>query len=254
MLNKNLKDLKAELNIKRHNKINKILESDKIDSIINKVQDLYHKISDKLIIKYNLQDELKQGKIYTILFAIIAFILLIILTIFFAFTLNSILGIGLIFSFLRQISFCTRLGYAIIKSKGKMIKKYLSNLFPNSQVLQEKKEINTIPLYEESVLYEIQNFIEELNNSNLDLDVLKEISIKLRDIVDMLNFNKLDFKDEIHNFEYKKNIAYRLSDVYKLYQDNLENKKRQDEFLNLKDDVLEQINEVNNKVYIKKRT
>ncbi len=252
MLNKELKELKHDLFLKKSNRINKILESDKIDTIINKIQSLYHKISNILIIKYNLQDELKQGKIFTIIFALIAFILFVILTVFFIVTLNSILGIGLLFSFIRQVYFCIRIGYTIIKSKGKMIKKYLSNLFPNSKILKEEIVRKRIPLYEENILYQIEDFIEELNKSNINLDILKEITIKLKSIVNQLNLNNLEFKDEIHSLEYKKEIATKLSDVYKLYQDSMEENKRQKEFLTLKNDVMEQITEQENKIYVKK--
>ena len=254
MLNSDLKKIKDDLSKIKHPRISKILESDKIDKVITKIQNLYHKIADKLIIKYNLEDELKQGKIFTILIAIIAFILLIIISVFFTVTLNSIIGIGLLFSVFRQIVFCIRWGYTIIKNKGKTIKKYLSNLFPNSKMLKEEKIRKKIPLYEENILYQIEDFIEVVNKTNLDLEVEKEITIKLKEIVNMLNLNNLGFNEEIHNFEYKKEIASKLSDVYMLYQNSINSNKRQEDFMELKNDVIEQINEVENKVYVKKMT
>ena len=124
MLNKDLNDLKQDISSIKHPRLNKILESDKIDNVITKVQEFYSNLSSKLIIKYNLKDELKQGKIYTIIIAILAFIMLVVISLFSIVTVNSIIGVALIFSFIRQIIFCISWGYTIIKNKGKMIKKY----------------------------------------------------------------------------------------------------------------------------------
>lgn len=251
-MNKDLKELKHEISSIKHPRLNKIFESEKIDRIISKVQDIYHRISDKLILKYNLSDELKQGKIFTILIALIVFILLIVLSVFFAVTLNSILGIGLLFSFVRQIVFCVKWGYTIVKNKGKIIKKYLSNLFPNSILLQETKERKKIPLYEEYILYQIEDFIEQLNKSNIDLEIEKEITLKLKEIVELLHLN-MDFKEELHSLEYKQDIAMKLSNINELYLNNVRKQECQKEFSVLKNDVLEQIEEVETKVYVKKR-
>ena len=254
MLNKDLKEIKDEITRIKHPRLNKILESPKIELIISKVQNLYHKISDKLIVKYNLEDELKQGKIFTILIALITFVLLIILTVFFIVTLNSIIGIGLVFSFFRQIVFCLKWGYTIIKNKGKIIKKYLSNLFPNSKVFQEEKIRECIPLYEEQILYQIEDFLDLLNKSNLDIKVEKEITLKLKKIVNMLNLNNTCFNEEIHSIEYKKEIANMLSDINMLYYNSINKSSKIEKFQELKNDVLEQISDVENKVYVKKRT
>lgn len=254
MLNNELKDIKDNIEKIKHPRLSKIFESPKIDLIITNIQNLYHKISNKLIVKYNLEDELKQGKIFTILVALITFVLLIVLTVFFAVTLNSIIGIGLVFSFLRQIVFCLNLGYTIIKNKGKIIKKYLSNLFPNSNILKEEKVRKNIPLYEEQILYQIEDFLELLNKSNLDLELQKEITIKLKNVVNMLDLNNLEFKEEIHSLEYKKEVASILNDINFLYQENINKNLQEENFQELKNDVLEQINDVENKVYVKKRT
>ena len=253
MLNEELKKIKKDLSKIKHPRISKILESEKIDLVITKIQNLYHQITNKIIVKYNLQDELKQGKIFTILIALLSFIFLIIISVFFAVTLNSIIGIGLIFSFIRQIIFCFKWGYTIFKNKGTTIKKYLANLFPNSKILKEVKERKNIPLYEEQILYEIEDLIDVLNKSHLDLETEKEITVKLKNIVNKLNLNNLNIKDDINSLEYKKDIANSLADIYKLYQDNLTRNNRQIEFIELKNDVLEQINEVESKVYVKKR-
>ena len=253
MLNKDLKEIKDDISRVKHPRLSRILQSEKIDIVITKIQDIYHKISKKLIVKYNLSDELKQGKIFTILTIIITFVLLIILTVFFAVALNSIIGIGLLFSFFRQIVFCLKWGYTIIKNKGKIIKKYLSNLFPNSKMLKEEKTRKNIPLYEENILYQIEDFIEMLNKSNLDLEVEKEITIKLKELINKLNINNLDFNSEIKSLEYKQEIANMLSDINMLYQNNINKKNKEEKFIELKNDVLEQISEVENKIYVKKK-
>lgn len=254
MLNKDLKDIKEDISKIKHPKLNKIFESEKIDVVIDKVLKIYHNITDKLIVKYNLEDELKQGKIFTILIAIISLVLLIISFVFFTVALNSIIGIGLVFSFFSQVLFCLKWGYTIIKSKGKIIKKYLSNLFPNSKLFNDKKIRTDIPLYEEQILYQIEDFIELLSKTSLDLEVEKEIIFKLRKVINMLNYNKVEFKEEIKSLEYKREIACILNDLNMLYQNNINKNTKKEKFLELKNDVLEQINDVEDKIYVKKRT
>ena len=253
MLNDELKELKQEISLIKHPRLNKILESNKIDNIITKVQNFYSNISSKLIIKYNLKDELKQGKIYTIIIAILAFIMLVVISLCSIITVNSILGIALLFSFIRQIIFCITFGYSIIKNKGKMIKKYLSNLFPNSKILKEKKERKKIPLYEEQILYQIEDFIEELNKNKIDINIEKQITIKLKNIIEELKMPVFDFESDYYSLEYKENIQKRLMNLYYLYKSNLIKKEEEINFIELKNDVTEQINELENKVYVKKR-
>lgn len=253
MLNKELKDLKQDISYIKHPRISKILESDKIDNIITKVQAFYSKISSKLVIKYNLKDELKQGKIFTIIIAILAFIMLVVISLFSIVTVNSIIGIALILSFIRQIIFCISWGYTIIKNKGKMIKKYLSNLFPNSKLLKEEKIRKNIPLYEEQILYQIEDFIDELNKSNIDINIEKEITIKLKQLVEDLKTPVYDLESDYYSLEYKQSIQKRLTNIYNLYNDNLIKKEKETNFIELKNDVVEQINKVENKVYVKKR-
>ena len=49
MLNKDLKEIKDNVEKIKHPRVNKILESEKIDIIITKIQKLYHTITNKLI-------------------------------------------------------------------------------------------------------------------------------------------------------------------------------------------------------------
>ena len=253
MRNSNLKEIKDSISKVKHPRISKILESNKIDFVITKIQNIYYKIYDKLVVKYNLEDEIKQGKIFTILFALLTFILFVVVTVFFTLTLHSIIGIGLIFSVFRQIVFCLKWGYTIIKNKGKNIKKYLSNLFPNSKILQEVNVRKKIPLYEEQILYQIEDLLDILNKEKLPLELEKEISLKLKELVNMLHLDNLDFKDEIKSMEYKKSVSNKLVEIEMLYQNYIYKKNQEDEFIELKNDVIEQINELDNKVYVKKR-
>ena len=86
-----LKLLKQEIDKdKKTRLIDKILESQKMENIINKVTDFYHNTTEKIFNKYNLHDELKQGKIFMILVGFLAFLLLVVITLFFGITLNSI--------------------------------------------------------------------------------------------------------------------------------------------------------------------
>ena len=45
MLNKDLNDLKQDISSIKHPRLNKILESDKIDKVITKVQEFYSNLS-----------------------------------------------------------------------------------------------------------------------------------------------------------------------------------------------------------------
>ena len=252
MKNPDLKEIKNRISKIKHPRINKILESDKIDSLITKIQHLYLLVSNKLIVKYNLEDEIKQGKIFTILFALLTFILFIVITVFFTVTIHSVIGIGLIFSVLRQIIFCISWGYTIVKNKGKSIKKYLANLFPNSKILKEVKVRKKIPLYEENILYQVLDFLEKLDKVEFSLEIKKQITNKLKEIINILNIDNLEFKNEINTLELKRDIAKRLQEVYTIYEVNLNKIIRQNDFLSLKKEVIEQINEVENEVYVKK--
>ena len=57
--------------------IDKILSSNKVEKIIEKLYNKYTKIIKKLLTRYNLKNDLKQGKIYTIIVLIIILLLVI---------------------------------------------------------------------------------------------------------------------------------------------------------------------------------
>ena len=158
----------------------KLQESDKIDKLILKVNNIYHNISDKLLIKYDLKNELKQGKLFTILIAILAFIFLIIITAFFVIMLNSLLGLNFIFSIIKYTLFILKWSYTILKNKGNVIKKYLANLFPNSKLLNTTKEDELLIDYQNLILEEVDDLIEKVSNMNIDLKTKKEILVKIK--------------------------------------------------------------------------
>ena len=168
----------------------KLQESDKIDKIIIKVNKIYHDISDKLLIKYDLKNELKQGKLFTILIAILAFIFLIIITVFFVIMLNSLLGLNFIFSILKYTLFVLKWSYTILKNKGNVIKKYLANLFPNSKLLNNIKEDELLIDYENLILEEIDDLIEKVSNLDIGLKTKKEILIKIKEKVNSLKLEE----------------------------------------------------------------
>ena len=109
--------------------IDKILESKRIETLIKKIHQQYEELQNKIIQKYHLKDELKQGKIFMIILIILCCVPLSIIGYLF---ISSLLGINLIFSIfknsillVRSIYIYIKWLYTIIKNKGKVIKKYV---------------------------------------------------------------------------------------------------------------------------------
>ena len=196
-----LEDLKNNLNQNEKEKlIDKLLKSEKIDKVIIKLQKLYNNISEKLFVKYDLKNELKQGKLFTILIAILAFIFLIIITAFFVIMLNSLLGLNFIFSILKYTLFILKWSYTILKNKGNVIKKYLANLFPNSKLLNTTKEDKLLIDYQNLILEEVDDLIEKVFNMNIDLKTKKEILIKIKEKVNNLKLEaKITLSETINS-------------------------------------------------------
>ena len=185
------------MNLKDKKKLfDKLQESDKIDKLILKVNNIYHYISDKLLIKYDLKNELKQGKLFTILIAILAFIFLIIITAFFVIMLHSLLGLNFIFSIIKYTLFVLKWSYTILKNKGNVIKKYLANLFPNSKLLNVSKEEVILNDYKNIILEEIDELIEKVSNMDIDLTTKKEILIKIKEKVNGLKIEEESLKSK----------------------------------------------------------
>ena len=239
-----LKELRASIDVNEKNKmIDKLLESDRIDKIILKFQGIYHKISERLFIKFDLKNELKQGKIFTILITLLIFIYLIIITVFFGIMLNSLIGLNLIFSLLKYSLFSIKLCYTILKKKGGLISKYLANLFPNSKVLKEEKvtKIDGLPIFETNILKEIDDLVNKISDMEMELDLEKEIVLKLKEIVNSLNLHDESFKNQIKSLEYKKDIITRLESIKSILDSYSKKEIEKNNLLEIQTEMLEKL-------------
>ncbi len=225
---------------KKHTLLDKVFESKKIDVIIKKVQNIYNKIYQELFIKLDLKNDLKQGKLFTILVAIIS---LITLTIILFVLMNSLLGLNLIFTLFKYSLFSLNWLYKIIKNKGILIKKYLSNLFPQSELLKNKEEnkFQTNSNFTNLIFNEINNLVKRINKMNLDLEEEKELVVKLKEIVLMLQNEDGTFEQEIKFLDTKQEIAKRLSEVECFLNNKELEDKNQDEFLVHKETIIEDL-------------
>ena len=225
---------------KKHTLLDKIFESKKIDTFIRKIQNIYNKIYQELFIKLDLKNDIKQGKLFTILVAIIS---LITLTVILFFLMNSLLGLNLIFTLFKYSLFSLNWLYKIIKNKGILIKKYLSNLFPKSELLKSREEtkFQTNSNFTNLIFNEVNNLVKRINHMNLDLEEEKELVMKLKEIVLMLQTEDGTFEQEIKFLDTKQEIAKRLNEVeYFLNNKEMED-KNQDEFLVQKETIIEDL-------------
>ena len=239
-----IEDLKQEINKdKKVRAIDKILESKKMEDIINKVTTFYHNTTEKIFNKYNLHDELKQGKIFMILIAVLAFMFLVVLTLFFGITLNSLLGVNLLFAFIRSTVFCFRWGYTIIKSKGDLIKKYLINIFPNNKILESKKEIEfqNLSLFTNTIFEEIIKLIEVLETEDLDIDIKKELILKLKNIVAKLKINDSSFEEDVNSYIIKREICGEITEIEFLISKYMKKKETDDNIEIIQEELQERL-------------
>ena len=245
-----IQELRKEINLDSNKSlIDKLLQSKEIDKLINKIQDIYHNIAEKLFIKYDLKNELKQGKLFTIIIASLIFIYLVITTIFFVIMLNSLIGINLIFSLVKYSLFFIKWGYTIIKNKGSVIQKYLANLFPNNKSLQPKeKVIEELPPFEASIILEIENILTKLANIDLDKGSEKEIILDLKSIVQDLKLEDQTFINEIKNIEFKQDICNRLNIILVKLNDIKEKENNEKKLIQTKTNLLEKLEQVENRV------
>ena len=253
-----IQELRKKINLDSNKSlIDKLLQSKEIDKLINKIQDIYHNIAEKLFIKYDLKNELKQGKLFTIIIASLIFIYLVITTIFFVIMLNSLIGLNLMFSLVKYSLFFAKWGYTIIKNKGSVIQKYLANLFPNNKSLQPKetKRVN-LPPFETIIIMEIESILNSLNSFNFDTLTEKEIILDLQSIVKDLKLEDTSFINEIKNLSFKQDICNRLN-LINLRIDNISKQSLQEQrFMEVKNNVLDKLereklridNECNSKV------
>ena len=126
----------------------------------------------------------------------------------------------------------------IIKSKGNLILKYLSNLFPNSKILSEeviKKNNDDIilPVFEKCILKDVNELLLKLDNSNLKVEDKRNLAIKLKEIVLMLHLEDLSFESEIQNLEYKKEVSGKIKEVELILERLILENRKEELFSNL---------------------
>ena len=162
--------------------IDKILESKRIETLIKKIHQQYEELQNKIIQKYHLKDELKQGKIFMIILIILCCVPLSIIGYLF---ISSLLGINLIFSIfknsillVRSIYIYIKWLYTIIKNKGKVIKKYVKTSLSKTDL--EKKDL------------ELE---QELTKENVEEDQNLELIIELMSKIDKIY--SLDLQKDI---------------------------------------------------------
>lgn len=133
---------------------------------IDKIQLMYKKLYDEIYNRFNLKDDINQGKIFTI---ILVFLLILvgIITIFLIF--NSLIGINLIFSLFKYTFIFLKEVYKIIKTKGSLILKYLHTKFDYSY--ENKQELDKVEVLE----LEKEGHLKETNFSHYNQCVLEFI-------------------------------------------------------------------------------
>ena len=146
------------------------------------------------------------------------------------------------FSLVKYSLFFAKWGYTIIKNKGSVIQKYLTNLFPNNKSLQPKeKVIEELPPFEASIILEIENILTKLANIDLDKGSEKEIILDLKSIVQDLKLEDQTFINEIKNLSFKQDISNRLN-LINLRIDNISGKLLQEQkFMEVKNNVLDKL-------------
>ena len=222
--------------------IDKILSSNKVEKIIEKLYNKYTKIIKKLLTRYNLKNDLKQGKIYTIIVLIIILLLVIVLFTFFSIALNSLIGLNFILTIFKSILFLLKCSYLIFKNKKDLIIKYINNLLSKEKVKIKELKLENIPTFEYSILVDIENTILKINTLNIDNKEKEELLNELKNITLLLKINDNTFQDEITNLKYKQDICKQLTNVlYKIKE--IENKSIQRINLDVnKEIIIEEIN------------
>ena len=222
--------------------IDKILSSNKVEKIIEKLYNKYTKIIKKLLTRYNLKNDLKQGKIYTIIVLIIILLLIMVLFTFFSIALNSLIGLNFILTIFKSILFLLKCSYLIIKNKKDLIIKYINNILSKEKVKIKELKLDNIPPFEYTILVDIENTILKINTLNIDNKEKEELLNELKNITLLLKINDNTFQDEITNLKYKQDICKQLTNVlYKIKE--IENKSIQRINLDVnKEIIIEEIN------------
>lgn len=222
--------------------VDKILSSNKVEKIIEKLYNKYTKIIKKLLTRYNLKNDLKQGKIYTIIVLIIILLLVIILFTFFSIALNSLIGLNFILTIFKSVLFLLKCSYLIFKNKKDLIIKYINNLLSKDKVKIKELKLDNIPTFEYSILVDIENTILKINTLNIEGKKKEELLNELKNITLLLKINDNTFHDEITNLKYKQDVCKQLTNVlYKIKE--IENKSIQRINLDVnKKIIIEEIN------------
>ena len=222
--------------------IDKILSSNKVEKIIEKLYNKYTKIIKKLLTRYNLKNDLKQGKIYTIIVLIIILLLIIVLFTFFSIALNSLIGLNFILTIFKSILFLLKCSYLIFKNKKDLIIKYINNLLSKEKVKIKELKLDNILTFEYSILVDIENTILKINTLNIEGKQKEELLNELKNITLLLKINDNTFQDEITNLKYKQDICKRLANVLCKIKE-IENKSIQRINLDVnKEIIIEEIN------------
>ena len=181
--------------------IEKILKSRRIESLAKKIHQEYDKVLKKFFIKYDLQNELKQGKIFTIILVALSFILIsgvIFLLI------SSLLGLNLIVTIfqllLKYIIIYIRWLYTITKTKGNVIKKYVKTLQNNSsEELEIEKNVTNNQNLE--LINELMNIISQVPS----LSLKRELIVYLKYLCDLLLTGEINEEELV--IEFDKNLS-----------------------------------------------
>ncbi len=222
--------------------IDKILSSNKVEKIIEKLYNKYTKIIKKLLTRYNLKNDLKQGKIYTIIVLIIILLLIMVLFTFFSIALNSLIGLNFILTIFKSILFLLKCSYLIFKNKKDLIIKYINNLLSKEKVKIKELKLENIPTFEYSILVDIENTILKINTLNIEGKQKEELLNELKNITLLLKINDNTFQDEITNLKYKQDICKQLTNVlYKIKEIETKSIQRINLDVN-KEIIIEEIN------------
>ena len=228
-----IKDLLKET--KKPKLIDKILESNKTEIIINRIRDLSSSIKNLIVKKLNLNTE-KEGKLFIILFAIILFVMISIITLI---LLTPLVGIHIIFSI---VKYSVVILYKIIKNKGFEIKKYLKHKFPNSNVFKETRKYKTNNNFSNIIFKEVEKLIQKMDKLNLSSQEKAQISIRLKEIILLVKEEDGTIEQELYTLNIKRQIASMLSDIEYLLQEY--QVRNNNEFYNTKNQLLETLDEV----------
>lgn len=159
--------------------------------------------------------------------------------------INSILSLNLIFYLFKYSFFSLSLLYKIIKNKGLVIKKYLSKLFPQSEILKENQnEFQVSSNFSNLIFREVNNLIKRIDKMNLTLDEEKDLALKLKEIVLLVQEEDGTIEHELDLLEVKKKITSKLSQIEYFLNNKEIKEKQQKEFSDTRDLLVENLDDI----------